>query len=248
VKNIPLILSKFLEDKSILKVGSYVTTDQRLIHEDWKVEMGLVRNLGSICKERNLISSARISLKNLAQNFLHRSLDKGDTSPRFSKWSGGKLSADQLKYAALNAYVSMQIYLLATKDAFTLLSICSNTADEEISPVSTSTSQQSVELFDDVSVKLDLFHALKRITETIPEKHPVKWCFAARLRDAVFKFNTEDRKRLDDYLKSLPEPCSFEMQVLEKFNWIRQRCRRYVPEAKTLERDFIEVIRHFDKD
>ncbi len=56
-----------------------------------------------------LNSGQKWSLDGLVRNLLKKRLDKAD-SPRLSDWTRVPLSAEQLRYAALDAYAGLLVY------------------------------------------------------------------------------------------------------------------------------------------
>lgn len=61
------------------------------------------------CKKRGVIDDARIDLAGICAAALKRSLPK-DESIRLSNWDAQVLSNEQINYAALDAWVGLQIY------------------------------------------------------------------------------------------------------------------------------------------
>lgn len=61
--SIPPTLLNLLSNDSILKVGSYITTDKRHLLDDWEVNLVPIINLGMFCKERGIIERGNVSLK-----------------------------------------------------------------------------------------------------------------------------------------------------------------------------------------
>jgi hypothetical protein len=77
--------------------------------------------------------------------------------------------------------------------------------DTSISPTTTATTATTtdsgqVDLLH-TRVLLDSFHAMKRITDTIPANHQFKGLFSQRLRDAMFIVDSDDKANVDRVLR-----------------------------------------------
>ena len=66
-----------------------------------------VLNLGKYSRERGAVPSGRVTLEHLTKVVLHESLEK---HLQTSDWSAGRLSREQVQYAALDAMVSLRIH------------------------------------------------------------------------------------------------------------------------------------------
>lgn len=66
-----------------------------------------VLNLGKYSRERGAVPSGRVTLEDLTKVVLHESLEK---NLQTSDWSAGRLSPEQVQYAALDAMVSLRIH------------------------------------------------------------------------------------------------------------------------------------------
>ncbi|KAJ7587753.1 hypothetical protein C8J56DRAFT_827736, partial [Mycena floridula] len=111
-KSLPDILIKVLANPRILKVGSRVTADLVYLQEccgsPTAFKGGI--NLGAFAKERMVVKTARASLEDLCAVVLSRCLSKNVAERVGSHWEDADLTAEQIKYAALDAFTSLAIY------------------------------------------------------------------------------------------------------------------------------------------
>jgi len=66
--------------------------------------------LATLAKAKGVISDARVGLADICAAVLHARLDKSTPLRVRTDWSNEKLSPEQLRYAALDAWVSLQIH------------------------------------------------------------------------------------------------------------------------------------------
>lgn len=114
----PVKLKSLLESTRVLKTGKSVSGDiSRLTQSYSNLDESKLRatsiDLGKLCKERNIVEKATVSLSKLSRVLLGKILDK---SERLTDWSK-ELSAKQIQYAAIDAHVSLLIYNSAIKFA-----------------------------------------------------------------------------------------------------------------------------------
>ncbi|CAM9724078.1 unnamed protein product [Pylaiella littoralis] len=96
------------------------------------------------------------------------------------------------------------------------------------------------------SVRLDLFHALNRISRTVKKGHGAFKPFMARLRDACFLVNRDDIQQVEMVLEARGMTPEHVQQVKER-NWalFLRSCRRLVPPPDELCERFDRVIEEF---
>ncbi|CAM9376638.1 unnamed protein product [Sphacelaria rigidula] len=97
-----------------------------------------------------------------------------------------------------------------------------------------------------LKVRLDIFHALQRLSRLLKKSHGAFRPFMARLRDACFIVNLADNKEARLALKAQgmkPE----EVATYKKKNWtfFLRNCRRLVPNRERLSARFDSVIDQF---
>ncbi|XP_038051999.1 exonuclease 3'-5' domain-containing protein 2-like [Patiria miniata] len=110
---LPESLKVLLMDKSIFKVGVAVLDDaNRLFNDHGLLTKGCLdlRHLAYRHLQRDLRSKFTGGLGNLAKIYLDESLDKSYTI-RCGDWEADTLSAQQVKYAAQDVLVAMEIFL-----------------------------------------------------------------------------------------------------------------------------------------
>ncbi|KAI8635765.1 hypothetical protein BD408DRAFT_149579 [Parasitella parasitica] len=94
-------------------MGRNVSSDLKKIEKDYHFVEGSLQgslDLASYCKSKGVIRRATVSLENLCQKVLKRSLLKDNSTPRLSDWGMDKLSESQILYAAKDAFVSVEIF------------------------------------------------------------------------------------------------------------------------------------------
>lgn len=109
MKRIPPELGELLNDPAILKVGIGAIEDAQLLRSDYnlKVESALdLRHLAERCRVPGPYGMAR-----LAEQSLGLQLDK-HWRVRASNWEALELSERQLKYAANDAHVAVELFRL----------------------------------------------------------------------------------------------------------------------------------------
>ncbi|CAN0310195.1 unnamed protein product, partial [Laminaria digitata] len=98
-------------------------------------------------------------------------------------------------------------------------------------------------------VRLDVFHALQRISRLVKKNHGAFKPFMARLRDAFFIVNSEDIKEASFVERSLEAQGMHPEEVAEfrEKNWtfFLRNCRRLVPERERLLKRFNSVTSQF---
>ncbi|KAI3636130.1 hypothetical protein MIR68_005482 [Amoeboaphelidium protococcarum] len=239
LKQIPTILSLFMRDASIKKVGRKVGDDARLLMQDYNQVVESVEDLAKIAKDKCLISSAKVSLRTLTQQFLGFELDK-DEGVRVSKWSARKLIELQITYAARDVIASLLIYetVVSGQQQFSQPSIMNEIDSEVQSPQTELTDCASFPVVGDgcSRVKLDAWHAMKRIC--IPRHHAFQYEFCSQLRDAIFVVNQEDANDVARVLNQ--KGLNYDDVLYSKPDYILQRVRRLIPPAPVL----VERLRH----
>ncbi|CAB1102728.1 unnamed protein product [Ectocarpus sp. CCAP 1310/34] len=100
-----------------------------------------------------------------------------------------------------------------------------------------------------LKVRLDIFHALQRVSKLCKKSHGAFKPFMARLRDACFIVNLDDIKEASAVEQALAGKGMTPEAVVEykDKNWtfFVRNCRRLVPEQKRLLERFNLVIRQF---
>ncbi|CBJ28935.1 similar to Werner syndrome protein [Ectocarpus siliculosus] len=97
-----------------------------------------------------------------------------------------------------------------------------------------------------LQVRLDIFHALQRISRLCKKSHGAFKPFMARLRDACFIVNQDDIKEVEQALGSKGMTPEAVAEYKDK-NWtyFLRNCRRLVPERQRLLERFNSVINQF---
>lgn len=132
-KERPQSLIDFLKDDKVLKVGVNASGDNDWLVKSYGIECGGILNLDALAKEKGYVAG---SLLKLAGMFSDLKLDKSKAKLKGYNFDASKLNSNLIKYAAEDAFASIQIYenLLANKLNETLLNYESNhpmTAEEE---------------------------------------------------------------------------------------------------------------------
>ena len=80
----------------------------------------------------------------------------------------------------------------------------------------------------------------------LPKKHLYYNQFFAAFRDSIFVFNEEDKLQLDVYLAE--KGSSFDETLKTKPDWIKKRCRRFIPSPPILKALLNALLEEFQKD
>ena len=112
----PTELKIIIESDSILKVGRQINGDiNKVLRDKFNVTQPkpiATMDLASVCQCRCLTEDGRTSLASLTAVVLGLNLPKEE---QLSDWEATNLSAAQIHYAALDVYVSQQIYIRAVE-------------------------------------------------------------------------------------------------------------------------------------
>jgi hypothetical protein len=134
---LPQRLINFLSDPTILKVGRVVRGDVKHIKNTFNVDVNGEVDIGPLAYSKGYVSSKNASLTAIAEAVLKKSLAK---DIRTSCWSVD-LTPDQQNYAALDAWISLQLYT-ALEKAYTTVTpgnctnstpvvLCRHTLDQD---------------------------------------------------------------------------------------------------------------------
>jgi len=109
---LPSALKSFLQNPQILKAGRNVSQDLKRLQNECNSQIPFVGGveLANLAKARGVISDARAGLAHICAAVLHACLDKPTDLRVSSNWDNDVLSSEQLQYAALDAWASLQIY------------------------------------------------------------------------------------------------------------------------------------------
>lgn len=102
-------LAGVLADPAIVKAGVAIADDMRSLQNLYGFQPARLTDLSSIARKNNI---GMFGLRGLAACFLGVRISK---NARCSNWGNQRLSAQQVTYAATDAWVSRQIYMQAEK-------------------------------------------------------------------------------------------------------------------------------------
>ena len=108
----PSALQSFLQNPQILKAGRNVSQDLKRLQKECNSQIQFVGavELAKLAKARDVISDACAGLADICAAVLHAHLDKSTPLRVRLDWDNDVLSPEQLQYAALDAWASLQIY------------------------------------------------------------------------------------------------------------------------------------------
>ena len=214
LSTLPANLLAILQSTSVVFAGRNIGGDVRRIQAAFNIVIPNYCDVGTLCKEKGLTEKAS-SLKYLTERILGYTLCKEE---QISDWNRSTLSASQLAYAARDALASYLLYKSASSfkpystfntvndtsvpfgyDTVRSVVHVDNVAD--IYPTESPATPMSGESLAHTRVLLDSFHAMKRITDTIPRQHTYRWVFCRWLRDAMFLLNPTDVENVKRILK-----------------------------------------------
>ncbi|KAJ3240747.1 Exonuclease 3'-5' domain-containing protein 2 [Chytriomyces hyalinus] len=110
-KPLPKVLSDYLENAQIKKVGMNIRGDAAKLNRDFGISLGGYIELSQLAKEvcPELFDKERVSLKKLSERLLNHKLDKSD-SLRKTNWEATVLRDELIHYAAMDALVGFEVY------------------------------------------------------------------------------------------------------------------------------------------
>ena len=110
--SLPAQLSTFLANPLVRKVGRNVNFDLKSLEEASHSTKPFVGGLdiARLSKDKGVVKDARLGLVNLCAAVLGKHLEKDESVRVSSEWSNTTLSKEQMKYAALDVWASLQIY------------------------------------------------------------------------------------------------------------------------------------------
>ena len=99
-----------------------------------------------------------------------------------------------------------------------------------------------------VYVRLDVFHAMYRLSRTMLQTHGAFRAFMARLRDALFLVSEEDVEDLKEYLKTVQKmgPDEIAEKMEQDWSFFIRYSRRAVPVKEVLLQRFDRVCKAFE--
>ncbi len=111
-KTLPMVLRQVLSNPRILKMGRAVSSDLKYLHDACNAPAPFVGaiDLAKLAKERQLVKTAKCGLDDLCASVLSKRLNKNVSERVSTSWEDDVLTSQQVKYAALDAYASLQIY------------------------------------------------------------------------------------------------------------------------------------------
>lgn len=105
---LPRFLEQYLTSPIVLKLGRQVGGDFNQIKESFNIVCQGNFELGKFCRSKKVIRSGKSSLSDICKEVLGTGLSK---NLRISDWSySSELTSSQIQHAALDAWVSLEIY------------------------------------------------------------------------------------------------------------------------------------------
>ena len=238
------VLKNILQHENVLLSGRSIwSQDIRLLNSNFglKIKEENCLQLENIFVDAALIPSITdrtVSLLKLTEIVLGYTIDKSEYVRR-TNWNKRVLSEMEQEYCARDAKTS---YLIGKK-YFQLIAI-KTYRDEALSGVYGDDEKKGVEQLMATEeaervrkeesrkliltrVLLDAIHAMWRITDEIPTRHPFRPLFMTMLRDTIFTLNNED-------VENVKRVCtnkwgiSFEEKFAKSPKWVLHRVRRKI--------------------
>lgn len=244
----PNSLKYLLQSNQVKKAGNrIISSDVKYLKDDWGIyiDESSCIPLNHLAKDKGVFGSSHTSLESMCKKVLKYDLPKPQ-GIRLSNWKAGRLSKEQIEYAARDAHASL---LIAEKlNSMNSFQLTVETSSSTISGTSTERGFHDNRLLQSASsnigsVRLDAFHAMKRISDVISTKNPFSALFMGKLRDAIFEINATDKEKVTQVLAKSGK--SFESTLLQKPDWIFQRVRRLIPTPEILKQRIESVITEF---
>ena len=109
---LPAALQTFLSNPKILKAGRNVTQDLKCLQNECNSSVPFVGavELATLAKQKGVIKDAHAGLADICAAVLHARLDKTSPVRLSSNWDALQLTSEQIEYAALDAWASLEIY------------------------------------------------------------------------------------------------------------------------------------------
>lgn len=241
--NVPTSLKLILESKKVLKYGRRIFNDAKYLEQDWEINIpkeSLVE-LYTLYKAR-YPEETKTGLDVMSEKVLNYTLYKGNDVRVTNEWSKAKLSKSLFEYAARDAWASLLIGLKLNgspiTDVYLNTDLSSSSSDN-----STSGDLETPNLTRS-NVRLDPFHAMKRIGDTVSTKHPYTPVLMAAIRDAMFVLDEGDKVKVEKVLKDNFQT-TFESKLLNDPDWIFKRVRRHIPQKEILYERLETVIKNY---
>lgn len=108
-RSLPKALEQLLEDDTITKVGAGIKGDCTRLEKAYDVTVKNAIDVAQFASSRKMEFNGR-GLRDLVRLFLLRDLPK-DPKIRNSNWQAMDLTREQIMYACLDAYASVQVYI-----------------------------------------------------------------------------------------------------------------------------------------
>ena len=109
---LPHQLKLLLSHPRVKKVGRLVAADLKYLQSSCPSTSKFVGavDLAVFAKEKHVIQNARCSLADLCASILNKRLNKNVSERISQSWENEELTQQQLRYAAMDAYASLQVY------------------------------------------------------------------------------------------------------------------------------------------
>lgn len=102
-------IKNIFEDPGILKVGVAIRDDLKLLQKLFKFDPKNFIELQSVAKEKGV---KNMGLRGMTEELLQASLSK---KAKISNWDAKTLTADQILYAATDAWIGLRLYQKITE-------------------------------------------------------------------------------------------------------------------------------------
>jgi hypothetical protein len=254
---LPQKLKFVLEHPRLKKAGNYIlSSDVRHLSTDYGIRIPREDciNLNTFAKTKGKITNAQIGLQRLCEIILGYTVPKTD-SIRTCNWSAPTLSKARQEYAARDAWSSLQIALSLYGLPCIPRHSPATPATSPITPngvTAGSPSPHSAGLnLSNIpkqltAVKLDAFHALKRISDDISKNHPALRPAALDLSLAMFSFDLKVQNEIDSFLQTEDGgSTTFSDVWVNNPDWILRRCPRYIPKPADLRNNLLAWKRKY---
>lgn len=206
----PRKLEEVLLNKKITKLGRGVAGDLGKLKHFGITGCAGQQEIGTLCKDKDLVRNGQSSLTNLCGEVLGLYLPKVPQI-RCGNWEAPSLSEGQKLYAALDAWVSLEMY---SKCRDLLI------VNAMISPVFTIPSR----------ILRDVFHVLDLIKVKL--SHGTAKDFIRRLRDTFLVFDPVDKENVEAYLNSIGS--DWKSHFLTNPDFVLKRVKRHIPPPEKL--------------
>ncbi|KAI8884205.1 hypothetical protein K501DRAFT_272009 [Backusella circina FSU 941] len=246
-KGVELVQISLLLNQKIVKVGKNIGGDIKRLDKTFEIKenpsdlCGEVE-LGGYCRDKDVVEQRMVGLADLCGKILKRRLPKPNII-RCGDWEREEFTDEQKNYAALDAWVSLKIFLRVqglplvrqkvndTTPPLTFVALYSKIQQIYDTPGdSVGNATIGNENSSNTSTKLpsrvlkDPFYLMDMLKISL--RHGMAKEFMRRFRDCLFVVGLEDKIKVEEYLHSKGSPSLYTEKDVDRNGLMRNHCSR----------------------